>query len=301
MKLADVQLDDLILLEDLVGGTSIADANEGAHSNIVDCSNYEQLGFRGIVTSVSGTTPSLDFNLQTSPAPQEQYNQNQSTGADTWTVLRNNTNDNIMLDFWFTTGTLPISVNEVSLLLKSAGTIAAAKYIQVQIDADSSDDPATADGTLDKAGVLGYSDQILANSIGTTGEIVTFTFATPVNLAASTKYHFVLVGDYTVSTSNHILLGSITGTSNMRIFDSAWAALASNIAYAQVNGYEWTDAPAACQPAAMTAAGTTETNFSRRAFVTGNYVRGYSTVTGTSTPTLNGHFLLLGSGKRVIT
>lgn len=291
----------LVYVEDLLNTHEIADANEGGHT-IFDLRQYEQVEVIADVTAESGTDPVLDLNLQWSPEIASVHSDSKSAGADTFTVLRNATDDNIMLAWNYTTSTKPITISHIDVMLKSAGTLAAAKYIQLQIDADDSGDPATADGSLDKAGVLGLSSKIEAVSISSTAAVYRFTFATPVSIAAATKFHIVAVGDWALSSSNHILLGSITDAvtgSNTRVYDDAWAAISNERVYAEVFAHQWTDMSSEYQLANIEAVGKTSTNFSRRK-MPGPYLRAFTAMGGSSTPKYFGHFLLLASGKKYV-
>ena len=123
------------------------------------------------------------------------------TAGDTWVPLRNGGSDNVELAHKFTTvgGSTP-TFYSVTMRLREEGTVAAAKYVWVAIDDDSSG-PNTSIWT---------SYKVLAADISTAtnGELVTFYVrggATSA-LTASTVYYATLSGDYSASATNQIQL-----------------------------------------------------------------------------------------------
>jgi len=165
------------------------------------------------VGAITGT-PTLDIKIQESPSLARGLNV--ITPGSTFTVLRNNTNDNVNLAAkWTQSG--QASIKKMTLFLKNNGTITAGKILTLTINADSAGSPGSAIGT---------ADTILCSAVPAAGAFITFTFATPVNVSDATVYHAVLDADYTLSSSNNITWRSKTVASggNQEIKDSAWAA-----------------------------------------------------------------------------
>jgi hypothetical protein len=109
------------------------------------------------------------------------------------------------------------SLKQIVLMLQHDGTIASGD-IWVSIQADSTGDPS---GTA-----LATSEVVAASGISDSYEGVTFTFATPLDLADETDYWIVLEGDYTASATNQIQWRAATleEGGNASIFDSGWSA-----------------------------------------------------------------------------
>lgn len=173
------------------------------------------------VGAVTGTNPTLDVKIQNSPALARGLN-TIAVGA-TYTKLRIGATDNVELAAtWTQSGARQIK--KMSLFLKNNGTITAGKILTLTINADSTGDPGS---------VLGTSATVLCSDVPTAGGYVTFTFATPVNLADATAYHAVLTGDYTADATNNITWRSKTVASggNQKIKDAAWAAVVATEAF----------------------------------------------------------------------
>lgn len=127
------------------------------------------------------------------------------------------------------------SVKSVTLQLKKAGTIAADKVLTLTIEADSSGPSGTP---------LATAATVLANSIGSAYESVTFTFSTPVDLADATKYWIVLTSNYTASDTNFInwsQKGLASGGNAATYAPSAWTADATNSLLFYAYQYSFSD------------------------------------------------------------
>lgn len=94
--------------------------------------------------------------------------------------------------------------------------------VWVTIEGDAPNEP---DGTPITNGTSAYK---ATTAFDTTGELVSFTFATPPTLAASTTYWAVIQGDYDVDASNCISFDTDAVDAGDQIcmyYDAAWAAL----------------------------------------------------------------------------
>jgi hypothetical protein len=112
-------------------------------------------------------------------------------------------------------------IKTIALRLKRVGAITAGKILTLTLNANSTGDPGT---------VLGTAATVLCSSIGTSYEWVTFTFATPVDLADSTVYHIVLTSDYDASDTLYIAWNALTVASGGNCEDyapSSWADVAT--------------------------------------------------------------------------
>jgi len=94
--------------------------------------------------------------------------------------------------------------------------------VWVTIEGDLPNEP---DGSAISNGTSAY---IATTAIDTTGELLSFTFATPPTLAASTTYWAVLQGDYDADASNCISFDTdavAEGSQLCMYYDESWAAL----------------------------------------------------------------------------
>lgn len=90
------------------------------------------------------------------------------------------------------------TISSVTLKMRKVGAPTATNGVILTIQTDNSGDPS---GTAVHADAI---DTVLISSIGSTWQWVTFTFDRPVDLTASTVYHYVLSGNYTISTTAHV-------------------------------------------------------------------------------------------------
>lgn len=215
----------------------------------------------------SGITNTV--KLQSSPPLALGANYNPAVAGTNNIPLRNGAADNVKLAAKFTQ-TTAASVKTVVLPLKKIGTISSGD-IWITIEGDSSGPSGSAAGT---------SVKIAASTIADSYAGVTFTFATPVELSAETVYYIVLQGDYTASASNQIQWRTATVASggNSYVYDSAWAAVATNSHEYLANQYAFADATA------FTAVGNTASTQSKTVNLSeiGGTVRAVATVAGGS-------------------
>jgi hypothetical protein len=188
---------------------------------ILDCSGYRSLAISQAVDAITGAshtkTGAVKYGTFTSIGAYDY-----TTAGDTWVPLRYDTNDNVKLAHAFTTasGSTP-SFYSVTFNMYQAGTVAASKYVWATLEGDSTGDP---DDTP-----FHTSYKIAANGIttSTSGEEVTFYFRQTATsaLTASTAYHCVLQGDWTLNTTNHLKLhvDTVASGGTLEIFDAAWA------------------------------------------------------------------------------
>lgn len=217
----------------------------------------------------SGITATV--KLQSSPPLALGASYRPATAGTNSIPLRNGAADNVKVAAKFTQSGAG-SLKEVVLPLKAIGTISSGD-IWVTIEGDSSGPDGTAAGT---------SAKIAASTIDDAYAGVTFTFATPVELADTIVYWIVLQGDYTASASNQIQWRTATVASggNSAVYDSAWEAVATNSHEFLANQYVFSDVSGA----AFTAVGNTASTQSKVVNLSacGAWVRGIDTVAGGS-------------------
>lgn len=90
------------------------------------------------------------------------------------------------------------TISSVTLKMRKVGSPTTTNGVILTIETDNSGDPS---GTAVHADAI---DTVLISGISSTWGWVTFTFDRPVDLTASTVYHYVLSGNYAISTSNYI-------------------------------------------------------------------------------------------------
>lgn len=263
---------------------SIADASEGGQADV----DVSALKGRGLLlfpaTNTAGSTPTLAMKLQQSPAL-AQGGSYTTTGANN-IVLRNGSNDNIELAAkWTQSGDRQIKT--ASLMLKKVGTITSGKVLTLAIETNSTADPSNTQ--------VGVAVNVETDDVDDEYAYVTFTFTKPVDLTDATVYWLVLGGDYDVSSSNHVTWRTATVASggNANVYDSAWAAVATNSREFYLREYNFTDITGA----AFTGLTTGSSTQTRQINVDGlsPIVRAHATVTGTSTPTYYGGITLVTS------
>ena len=110
------------------------------------------------------------------------------------------------------------SIKSATLVLRKIGTLAAGKKLTLTLKADTAGIPGA---TLGTAGTVDID-----STVGADYGAVGFVFATAVDLAAGTRYHLELTGDYTAGASNQVQWRAMTvaSTGNALIYDSGWAA-----------------------------------------------------------------------------
>lgn len=153
--------------------------------------------------NTAGTNPTLACKLQGSTGLTRGYEYT-TAGTLVDNELREGASTNIELALAFTQ-VATASVKRIALKLKKAGSIAAGKKLTLKIETNSTGNPS---GTAVANGTSATVD--IDTEVSTTAGWVTFTFANPVDLTASTVYHLVLSGDYTASASNNVMWQSNT-------------------------------------------------------------------------------------------
>jgi len=164
--------------------------------------------------AVAGTSPTWDVVLQESDAVAT-GTLSQQTAGDVDIPLRNGATDNIKLSVsWTQSGARQIKY--AYLRLARAGAVGSGKIVKVGIFADSTNDPGSQIGS--------YSASVAADTMSTDYSWVKFTFAVPIDVANSTKYHLVLEGDYNTSATVHVHWRILTAGSGglLNIYDAAW-------------------------------------------------------------------------------
>lgn len=225
--------------------------------------------------NTAGTSPTLACKLQGSvPAA---FGASYTTVGTNDIVLRNNTNDNIKLSASFTQSGAA-QVKRVGLKLKKNGTITSGKILTLTLETNSAGDPS---GTI-----LGTAATVQTDDIATSYDWVVFTFANPVDVADATVYHFVLAGDYTVSSSNNITWRTATVASggNANVFDSAYAAVSTNSREFYAYQYAFADVSGAAFTSLSTAGTASVQTLELNADDLPAVIRLYSTIGGTSNP-----------------
>jgi hypothetical protein len=166
-----------------------------------------------------GDGVTLNAKLQSSPALARGYAA--ITAGDNDIPLRNGASDNVKLAAVFTQAAAG-QIKRVALMLKQKGAITAGKKIWITIEADNAGDPS---GTP-----LATSAKLEAAGVAAAYGFVVFTFTVPLDLAAETDYHVVLQGDYDAGATNQIQwrAATVAELGNSMVYDSAWAAVATN-------------------------------------------------------------------------
>lgn len=240
----------------------------GSLTNIVD---YDGNALLVLDAEAQGSGITATVKLQSSPslAAGTLY---QPAAAGTNNIpLRNGAADNVKLAAKFTQAGAR-SIKEIVLPLRSIGTISSGD-IWLTIEGDSSGPDGSAVGTTVK---------IAAATIGDAYAGVKFTFATPVELTDTTVYHIVLQGDYSASASNQIQWRTATVASggNSFVYDSSWAAVATNSHEYVTYQYAFTDVTGGAFTAVGNAAALQHLHINVSEI--GGIVRGVNTVAGGS-------------------
>lgn len=234
--------------------------------------NYGRFGtLRLKAKSDAGTNPTLVVKVQSSDPVATGYSY--LSAGETETKLKTGAATLIRHALTFTQSGAR-SVKSVSFVMKKIGTIATGKKVTVELQSDNSGSPS---GTA-----LGSTTIDIDTEISTAFAYVKATFATPVDLADATVYHFVVTADYDASSSNCVVLRSKTVASGgtQQTYDSSWTAVATESYEAFVEQYQFTDLATFTQ--VTTAASAQERNVSMEA--TDAILRAYATIGGTNNP-----------------
>ncbi len=253
--------------------TKVLDSNEGGFAP-VDVSDYEgQLLLTCLTKNDAGTSPTAAIKLQHSNIAQgASYT---TEGAED-VELREGASTNVKIAAtWTQSGAAQIE--SVVLVLKKNGTVSETD-LTLTIEGDSSGDPD--DSAIGTATVS--TDDVPDSFVG-----ITFTFATPVEVADATTYHLVLASDYTASGTNNIAWRNATGLSsggNQTLNNgSAWTADADDSQEFIINQYTFTDVTGGGYTAVTGATATAEV-LELYSGALDRYLRVHTAIGGTSTP-----------------
>lgn len=225
--------------------------------------------------NTAGTSPTLAVKLQESDPLA--VGQTYTTVGTNDIVLRNASNDNIKLSAAFTESGAH-AIKRVGLMLKKNGTITTGTTLTLTIETNSAGDPS---GTI-----LGTAATVLTDDVATSYAWVVFTFAKPVDVADATLYHLVLAGSYTVSSSNDITwrTATVASAGNANVFDSAYAAVATNSREFYIHEYAFTDVTGGGYTTLSTAGNATVQSLLFHIDDLKAIIRAYFTIGGTSSP-----------------
>ena len=193
---------------------SLVAANNGGQADI-DLSKYKgPVDFYLMTHKIAGTNPTLACKIQTSsPAV---IGNSVMTGTTAGLALRTDTAVAVKLAASFTiaAGSTPSIKTTVLPLLKHATLTAGTLTLGIYADSSGPTGSALQTATADVATL----------TAAYTG--VTFTYAKPATLAASTKYWLVLTSDYTANaTANVTWRKSTVGSAgNSSQYDTGWTA-----------------------------------------------------------------------------
>lgn len=267
----------------LLTPVSITATGGGADLDVAALTGKARISLLSLNTA--GTAPTLTAKLQESDPLA--VGQTYTTVGTNDIVLRNASNDNIKLSAAFTQSGAR-QIKRVGLRLKNNGTITAGKLLTLTIETNSAGDPS---GT-----VLGTAGTVLCSAVGTTYDWVVFTFASPVDVADATIYHLVLAGDYSVSASNDITWRTATVASggNANVFDSAYAAVATNSREFYIHQYNFSDVSGGGYTQLATAGNATVQTLEFNIDNLKAIIRSYFTIGGTSSPAFTTGLLVTG-------
>lgn len=183
------------------------------------------------------------------------------------------------------------TISSVTLKMRKVGSPTTTNGVILSIQTDNSGDPS---GTQVHADAI---DTVLISSIGATWQWVTFTFDRPVDLTASTVYHYVLSGNYTISTANYISLYLETVGSGGDIEyigpADAWTQVATSDVVGKVLRYNFSNIAATYMDTATHAISAFDT---KDIDLRGKkrYIRAKATIVGTSGSFVSSGAAILG-------
>ena len=173
--------------------------------------------------NTAGTSPTLAIQLQGTKTPPVLGLSQEGTASTTVGLKLASTN--VSLSTIYATGLVASSLKSVWYYLGTTGTPSGTATVTCAVQSDSSGSPS---GT-----VLATAGTVLVSSIVAAGGWVQFTFATPLDLAASTTYHLVLSASYTASGSNYVNV-SVTTVASGGTFETdtsgAWTEVGTQTA-----------------------------------------------------------------------
>lgn len=241
------------------------------YGNDINIRDFDGIAMVVLAADAQGSGITNTVKLQTSP---ELVTGGSYTTAGANDIpLLNGTDDNVKLAAKFTQSGAR-TVKQIGLVLKRLGTIAADKTLTLTIEADTAGAPS---GTP-----LATATTIDPTTIGDSYSTVVFDFATPLNVTDTTVYWVVLTGNYDVSAENQIQwrTNTVGSGGNASVYDTSWAAVATNSREFRVLQYNFADITGA----AFTAVGNATSLQSKRIDINscGPVVRTVSTIAGGS-------------------
>lgn len=166
-------------------------------SKVVDCNGFRSGVFLwSTAKSSAGSACSAYVVVQESneAVPGGGLNNMTASTADSIGIRNVADSTNIRVAFTVTQDSSR-TISSVTLKMRKVGAPTATNGVILTIQTDNSGDPS---GTAVHADAI---DTVLISAISSTWTWVTFTFDRPVDLTASTVYHYVLSGNYTISTT----------------------------------------------------------------------------------------------------
>ena len=229
------------------------------------------------ILNTAGTLPTLDRKIQASVAPVAGWTY--TTLGTTTNIIDAGASTTVYQGVKFTNATAG-QIKTVDFWLKKAGTIATGKKLTLKVEADNAGSPS---GTA-----LGTSATVdIDTKVATTGQWVSFTFTTPVDVAASTIYHLVLSADYNASGSNYVSMTSTTvasgGTQESFDGSSTWSLTSTEKVMVQVHQYAFADVTTLVATQATAAVSVNE-SVEIDTDAMASFVRVYDTIGGTAGP-----------------
>ena len=227
-----INLSEQTTLVNLITPTTLTTTAANVYGTAVDVTNFiGQPAFIFASSGSAGTGSTLVAAVQS--ADVASLVDSRAEGS-TDIILREDTTVNLTLASSCTL-TADATVSKVYLRLKRGGTVAASKYIKLEVQSDSSDDP---DDTA-----LITATTIDPTTIATSYDYVAFTFPSLVDLASATDYHFVLSGNYDVHGTNYIAWSATTVASGgtLSYFNAAWAQKTTQTPNLWATGHKWDD------------------------------------------------------------
>lgn len=183
------------------------------------------------------------------------------------------------------------TISSVTLKMRKVGSPTTTNGVILSIQTDNSGDPS---GTQVHADAI---DTVLISSIGSTWQWVTFTFERPVDLTASTTYHYVLTGNYTISTANYISVYLETVGSGGDVeyagANGAWTQVATSDIVGKILRYNFTNIAATYMDTAthnVAAFDTKDIDLRNKK----RYIRAKATIVGTSGSFVSSGAVILG-------
>jgi hypothetical protein len=268
--------------------TAISATGGGTDAPFSGLTGFGQVNLSSLNTA--GTTPTLAAKLQHSAAPVLGYNQ--LVVGTTQNKIKAGASTTVEVGAKITKSGAS-SIKSVSCMLQQNGAVSQSATLAMTIYADSAGAPGTS---------LGVSANVLVSAIPTAYGYVTFTFATPIDLADATIYHFVLIASYTASSTANVTWQSNTVGSGgtLETFDgtSTWTATATEALEMFTSDYVFTDVTGGGFTGATTGAANQSLGFYHNITFKA-FVRLYFTIGGTASP--NYYVSALYDGKKVTT